>query len=112
MLVHVYTIQIVLSFPEGKILIRKSCSLNPHIKPVAYLGLGPLTVERSFFAENELNDQERSHRSEKKRALHPGLTRVSNFISGYNHSAQKLSVFINYLKFKVPAANVHNRTTK
>ena len=48
----------------------------------------------------------------KKRALHPGLTRVSNFISGYNHSAQKLSVFINYLKFKVPAANVNNRTTK
>ena len=33
------------------------------------LGLGALTVERSFFAENERNDQERSHRSEKKRTL-------------------------------------------
>ena len=29
-------------------------------------GMGALTVERSFFAENERNDQERSHRSEKK----------------------------------------------
>ena len=32
------------------------------------LGLGALTVERSFFPENERNDQERSHRSEKKNA--------------------------------------------
>ena len=31
------------------------------------LGLGALTVERSFFPENERNNQERSHRSEKKR---------------------------------------------
>ena len=30
------------------------------------VGLGALTVERSFFPENERNDQERSHRSEKK----------------------------------------------
>ena len=30
------------------------------------IGLGALTVERSFFPENERNDQERSHRSEKK----------------------------------------------
>ena len=30
------------------------------------VGLGALTVERSFFHENERNDQERSHRSEKK----------------------------------------------
>ena len=30
------------------------------------LGLGGLTVERSFFPENQRNNQERSHRSEKK----------------------------------------------
>ena len=33
------------------------------------VGLGALTVELSFFAENERNDQERSHRSDKKRTL-------------------------------------------
>ena len=30
------------------------------------LGLGAFLVERSFFPENERNDQERPHRSEKK----------------------------------------------
>ena len=30
------------------------------------LGPGAFLVERSFFPENEWNDQERSHRSEKK----------------------------------------------
>ena len=30
------------------------------------LGLGPFLVEGSFFPENEQNDQERYHRSEKK----------------------------------------------
>ena len=30
------------------------------------LGLGVVTGERSFFHENEQNDQEQSHRSEKK----------------------------------------------
>ena len=30
------------------------------------VGLGALTVEQSFFHENERNDQERSHRSKKK----------------------------------------------
>ena len=33
------------------------------------LGLGAFLVERSFFPENERNDQERYHRSEKKRVL-------------------------------------------
>jgi len=33
------------------------------------LGLGAFLVERSFFPENERNDQERSHRSGKKRTL-------------------------------------------
>ena len=33
------------------------------------LGLGGLKVERSFFAKNERNDQERSHRSEKNERL-------------------------------------------
>jgi len=33
------------------------------------LGLGALTVERSFFPENEQYDQERSHRSEKNKRL-------------------------------------------
>ena len=31
------------------------------------LGLGVVPGERSFFHENERNDQERSHRSEKER---------------------------------------------
>ena len=31
--------------------------------------MGALTVERSFFAENERNDQERSHYSEKNERL-------------------------------------------
>ena len=31
-----------------------------------YLGLGAFLVEQSFFPENERNDQERPHRSEKK----------------------------------------------
>ena len=30
------------------------------------VGLGAFLVERSFFPENERNDQERPHRSEKK----------------------------------------------
>ena len=33
------------------------------------VGLGAFLVERSFFAENERNDQERSHRSEKNERL-------------------------------------------
>ena len=33
------------------------------------VGLGGFLVERSFFAENERNDQERSHRSEKNERL-------------------------------------------
>ena len=32
---------------------------------LSILGLGAFLVERSFFPENERNDQERSHRSEK-----------------------------------------------
>ena len=36
---------------------------------MSYIGLGALTVERSFFAENKRNDQERSHRSEKNQCL-------------------------------------------
>ena len=40
-------------------------------EPIAYrvlnnLGLGAFLVEQSFFPENERNDQERPHRSEKK----------------------------------------------
>ena len=37
--------------------------MNPRV------GLGAFMVERSFFPENERNDQERPHRSEKKRTL-------------------------------------------
>ena len=33
---------------------------------ISNLGLGAFLVERSFFPENERNDQERSHHSEKK----------------------------------------------
>jgi len=37
------------------------------------LGLGTFLVERSFFPENERNDQEQSHHSDKK---NDGLERV------------------------------------
>ena len=37
--------------------------LNLHI--TQYIGLDAFLVERSFFPENERNDQERSHRTEK-----------------------------------------------
>ena len=37
--------------------------------PEVPVGLGAFLVEQSFFPENERNDQERSHRSEKKRML-------------------------------------------
>ena len=40
------------------------------------VGLGALTVERSFFAENERNDQERSHRSEKNERLERVLKNI------------------------------------
>ena len=40
--------------------------LLPSGKTGIYLGLGAFLVERSFFPENERNNQERSHRSEKK----------------------------------------------
>ena len=37
--------------------------------PTPHIGLGVVPGERSFFHENERNDQERSHRSEKKENL-------------------------------------------
>ena len=35
--------------------------------PTPHIGLGVVPGERSFFHENERNDQERSHRSEKRK---------------------------------------------
>ena len=42
----------------------------------AQLGLGALTVERSFFPETERNDQERSHRSDKTERLERVLKNI------------------------------------
>ena len=47
---------------------------NPYYRSISKIfkfriGLGAFLVERSFFPENERNDQEQSHRSEKKRTL-------------------------------------------
>ena len=47
---------------------------NPYYRSISKIfkfriGLGAFLVEQSFFPENERNDQEQSHRSEKKRTL-------------------------------------------
>ena len=41
-----------------------------------YVGLGAFQVERSFFPENERNDQERSHRSKKKRKAQNAFLKI------------------------------------
>ena len=43
------------------------------------IGLGAFLVERSFFPENERNDQERPHRSEKKKRLERVLKNIGTF---------------------------------
>ena len=48
-------------------------SISPQV------GLGGFLVERSFFPENKRNDQERSHRSKKKR-LERVLKNIERFI--------------------------------
>ena len=45
-------------------------------KPDMGIGLGALTVERSFFPENERNDQERSHRFKKNERLERVLKNI------------------------------------
>ena len=56
-------------------LYKCRVTLNSALVPLE-LGLGALTVERSFFAENERNDQERSHRSEKNERLERVLKNI------------------------------------
>ena len=43
--------------------------MNDEFDVMMEVGLGAFLVERSFFPENERNDQERSHRSEKNERL-------------------------------------------
>ena len=43
---------------------------------MSWVGLGALMVERSFFAENERNDQECSHHSKKNERLERVLKNI------------------------------------
>ena len=58
------------------------------------LGLGAFLVERSFFPENERNDQERYHRSEKNERSERVLKNLERLVKERNGKCLKRTVKI------------------